>query len=102
MSDTAETLRKGHNAELLLNNPTCSEALDEMATECTLGWLATQPDESGRREDLYQRARAIGDFREKLQVWFEEAAMEADLLERAEAKRKASEERNSRHRKPQE
>jgi len=56
MSELEEILKKGRDAEQLLNDPTLNQALEELLSEASLGWLATNYGDFEARDDLYRRA----------------------------------------------
>lgn len=87
MSDIDAIVNKGRNAEHLLNDPTLNEALEEMLSECSLGWLATAQGDFERRDELYLRAQAIKDLRGKLQGWLNSAQMEAAKLQKQQRRK---------------
>ena len=75
--------RRAAAAHRLLNDPTLAEAFKELREDLYAEWMATEPKESVRREELYYRANALIRVTTKLIGYRAAAQIRADSERRA-------------------
>jgi hypothetical protein len=56
--------RRGEAAHRLLNDPTLAEAFRELRENLYAEWMATDPKQATRREELYYEAHALNRHRQ--------------------------------------
>ena len=70
--------RRGEAAHRLLNDPTLAEAFKELRLDLYAEWMATNPDQLTRREELYCEALALNRVTGKLIAYREAARIRRD------------------------
>jgi hypothetical protein len=70
--------RRGDAAHRLLNDPTLAEAFRELRQDTYAEWMATDPRQGERREELYYEAHALHRVTSKLIAYRGAARIRAD------------------------
>jgi hypothetical protein len=70
--------RRGDAAHRLLNDPTLAEAFKELRTDLYAEWLAAQPAQQVRREELWYEMHALDRVTQKLITYRSAARIRAD------------------------
>jgi hypothetical protein len=70
--------RRGDAAHRLLNDPTLAEAFKELRTDLYAEWLAAQPAQQVRREELWYEMHALDRVTQKLIAYRSAARIRAD------------------------
>jgi hypothetical protein len=70
--------RRGAAADRLLNDPTLAEAFCELREDLYAEWMATEPKQAARREELYYEANALHRVTSKLIAYRAAARIRAD------------------------
>ena len=61
-----DLVRRGQQAQTLLNDPLLKEAFDAMSQDCYAQWQTSPPDDTARREHLYLMSRLLGGLKAHL------------------------------------
>jgi hypothetical protein len=70
--------RRGDAAHRLLNDPTLAEAFKELRTDLYAEWLAAQPAQQVRREEVWYEMHALDRVTQKLITYRSAARIRAD------------------------
>jgi hypothetical protein len=70
--------RRGDAAHRLMNDPTHAEAFKELRTDLYAEWLAAQPAQQVRREELWYEMHALDRVTQKLIAYRSAARIRAD------------------------
>jgi hypothetical protein len=68
MDKSEEIVRRGEEAERLLNHDLLKEAFDGVAAQITNQWATTSPAEVQAREKLYLKLQVVQEVREHLRI----------------------------------
>jgi hypothetical protein len=73
-----DVYRRGEAAHRLLNDPTLAEAFRDLREDLYAEWMATDPKQAERREELYYEAHALHRVTSKLIAYRGAARIRAD------------------------
>jgi hypothetical protein len=73
-----DVVRRGAAADRLLNDPTLAEAFKELREDLYAEWMATDPKQAERREELYYETHALHRVTSKLIAYRGAARIRAD------------------------
>lgn len=67
-TQTEEAIRRGREAQRVMDEPLLKEAFEKVAADITGLWATTAPGDAAAREQLYMKLRALQDVREHLRA----------------------------------
>lgn len=77
-------IKRGKQAEELLDNPLLGEILEGLRQHYIDEWLASEPSDVQARERLYLSSRLVDEFRQTLRVAVENGKITKAILQRKE------------------
>jgi|LakMenE01Jun11ns_1017448.scaffolds.fasta_scaffold9232179_2 hypothetical protein len=82
MDNSEDIIRRGAEAERLLNHELLKESFEKVATHITNAWATTSPLEVEAREKLYLKLQVLQEVREHLRIAAENGKFTKSRLEK--------------------